>query len=79
VTANPLFPTSLYNLLDFELYVLVVNFLILCYLFYKFFLKNVSAERHESLKNQLKSLLRQVMILSILFALYTGRSSATFS
>lgn len=71
MTANPVFPTSLYNLLDFELYVLIINFYILCYLFYKFFLKNVSSGRHESLKNQFSHLLRQICALSLLFALFT--------
>jgi small-conductance mechanosensitive channel len=71
VTANPVFPTSLYNLLDFELFILIVNFYILCYLFYRFFLQNVSLERHNSLKNHFKNLIRHICVLSILFALYT--------
>jgi small-conductance mechanosensitive channel len=75
VTANPVFPMSLYNLLDFELYVLIINFYIICYLFYKFFLQNVSLERHESLKNHFQNLIRHICVLSILFALYTLAST----
>ena len=77
MSTNPLFPLSLYHLLDFELYVLIINFYIFCYLFYRFFLKNVSDERHESLKNHFKTLIRHICVLSILFALYT--LAATYS
>lgn len=72
---NPVFPQSLYNLLDFELYVLILIFYFLSYLFYKFFLQNVSVERHNSLKNHFKNLIRQICVLSILFALYTLAST----
>ena len=77
MTANPLFPTSLYSLLDFELFVLIINFYILCYFFYRFFLQNVSLDRHKSLKNHFKNLIRHMCVLSILFAIYT--LAATYS
>jgi small-conductance mechanosensitive channel len=68
---NPIFPASLYNLLDFELFIFIVIFCISAYLFYKFFLKNVSEERHESIRNHLKSLVRYVCILSFFFTLFS--------
>ena len=70
MAANPVFPTSLYSLLEFELFILIINFYILCYLFYRFFLKNVSQERHNSLKNHFQNLIRHICVLSILFTLY---------
>jgi small-conductance mechanosensitive channel len=75
LSIHPAFPLSLYDLLDFELYVLIINFYILCFFFYKFFLKNVSLERHQSLKNHFANLIRHVCVLSLLFALYTLAST----
>lgn len=69
--AKPVFPMSLYSLLDFEIYILIVCFCILNWLFYRFFLKDVSEERHESIRQQFASLIRHVTILSLLFTLYT--------
>lgn len=68
--ANPVFPSSLYNLIDFEVFVLLVNFFILTFLFYRFFLKNVTAERHESLKNHFKNIFKYLVLLTALYLIY---------
>lgn len=65
------FPHSLYNLIDFELYIFIVVFCAVNYLFYKFFLNEVSTERHESIRGHFKNLIRHICFLSLLFALYT--------
>lgn len=65
------FPQSLYNLIDFELYVLILVFCVINYLFYRLFLNNVSYERHESISRHFKSLIRHICFLSLLFATYT--------
>jgi small-conductance mechanosensitive channel len=71
VIPSAVFPNSLYNLLDFELFVFMVIFCISAYLFYKFFLKNVSEERHQSITRHIKSLIRYMCALSLLFTLYS--------
>ncbi len=70
------FPYSLYNLIDFEIYIFLIVYTIFCYLFYKILLKNVSTERHTNLKNHFKNLLVHALILSSFYflfnALYVG-------
>lgn len=64
------FPLSLYQLLDFEIYIFLLILCVVCYLFYNFFLKNVSEERHQNLKNHLKNLLGHLLTLSVMYALF---------
>ncbi len=70
------FPYSLYNLIDFEIYIFLIVFSIISYLFYKFLLKDVSVERHYNLKNHFKNLFLHLIILSLLYfvfnLIYTG-------
>lgn len=68
---SAVFPNSLYNLLDFELFVFIVIFCISAYLFYKFFLKNISIERHDSINRHFKGLVRYNCFLAVLFTLYS--------
>ncbi len=74
------FPYSLYSFIDFEIYVFLIVFTILCYLFYKFLLKNVSVERHTNLKNHFKNLAMHTFALSTFYFLfnliYTGADSS---
>ncbi len=65
-----IFPYSLYELLDFEIYILLINFCLICFLFYRFFLKTVSQERHESLRGHFKNIFNHIIILTILYALF---------
>lgn len=71
MVSNAVFPHSLYSLIDFDRYILLIIFGILCYLFYRFFLQDVSAERHESLRNHFKNLIRNAIVFSLSFILYS--------
>lgn len=70
-----LFPLSLYNILDFELFILLILFCVCNYLFYRVFLKNVSDERHESITRHFKSLIKYLCILSVLFTAFSLSSN----
>lgn len=71
MVSNAVFPHSLYSLLDFDRYLLLIIFCVLCYLFYRFFLQDVSAERHESIRNHFKNLIRNTIVFSSTFALFS--------
>lgn len=64
------FPFSLYQLIDIEIYIFLLILCAVCYLFYKFFLKNVSAQRHNNLKNHLKNLTGHLITLSVIYGLF---------
>ncbi|AZZ36837.1 mechanosensitive ion channel family protein [Bdellovibrio sp. qaytius] len=64
------FPTSLYNLLDVELYVVLGILCFGTFLFYKSFLKRASQERHQNIQNYLRVINRDFFILTFLFVTY---------
>lgn len=61
---------NLYHLLDTEPFLIISSLILISWGFYKFFLKEVSEERHKSLKSQYKNLLHHFFALSFFFALY---------
>ena len=61
---------KLYQVVDFESFLFIVFLGLLAYLFYKFLLRNVSAERHQNIQNQLGLLLKNYLVFSIFFALF---------
>lgn len=61
---------NLAQLLDWEPFTLIALLALSSWLFYRFFLKGVSAERHESLRMQLWQLLQSFIFLTVLFLLY---------
>lgn len=61
---------ALYGLVQFEPYVLLGSLMIIAWIFYKFFLKEVSEERHRSIQNHFGTLIRHFGILSFLFAFF---------
>lgn len=64
------FPASLYNLLDVELYVVLGILCVGTYLFYKSFLKRASNARHQSIQNHLKTINRHFFALTFLVVAY---------
>lgn len=73
---NTSFPQNLFTLIDFEIYVLLTTLGLACYLFYRFLLKDVSTERHQSLTRQFKNLLAHFITVSLLYLIYTFLFSA---
>ncbi|MFN7728046.1 MAG: mechanosensitive ion channel family protein [Bdellovibrio sp.] len=63
---------SLYTLLDLEPFVILSALLLLAWVFYKLFLRDVSEERHRNLRNHFTGLFRHFLILSVLFATFAG-------
>lgn len=61
---------NLYALLEIEPYILVGVLLIVTWLFYRFFLKEASEERHRSIQNHYKNITRHFIILSLLFFIF---------
>lgn len=68
--SNLAFPTSLYNLLDVELYVVVGILCFGTFLFYKSFLKRASQIRHQNIQNHLRVINRHFLGLTFLFFTY---------
>lgn len=63
---------KLYQVVDFESYLFIILLGLAAYVFYKFLLKNVSAERHQNIQNHLTNLSKYDLTLSILFAIFWG-------
>ncbi|QDK37846.1 mechanosensitive ion channel family protein [Bdellovibrio sp. NC01] len=61
---------ALYGLLELEPYILLGCLIVIAWIFYKFFLKEVSEERHKSIRNHFRVLLRHFVILSFLFVIF---------
>lgn len=61
---------ALYGLLELEPYILLGCLIATTWIFYKFFLKEANEERHRSLRNHFRTLLRHYVILSFLFLLF---------
>ncbi|AFY01713.1 mechanosensitive ion channel family protein [Bdellovibrio bacteriovorus] len=61
---------ALYGLLELEPFILLGALIAITWIFYKFFLKEASDERHRSLRNHFRTLLRHYVILAFLFLLF---------
>lgn len=61
---------ALYGLLELEPYVLLGCLILIAWIFYKFFLKEVSEERHKSIRNHFRTLMRHFVVLSFLFVVF---------
>jgi small-conductance mechanosensitive channel len=68
---------ALYNLIDWEPFVLLACLLAIAWLFYKFFLQAASPERHASIRAQFRSLARHFFILTVLFIIFMFLHSIT--
>lgn len=62
--------TKLYQIIDLETYILLALLGFIAYLFYRFFLKTVSEERHRNLKGHFKNLMNYFLVLSFFFSLF---------
>lgn len=62
---------KLYQVVEFEAFAFIIFLAAATYLFYKFLLRNVSVERHQNIKNHLKTLLKYLLIFGISFLLYS--------
>lgn len=60
----------LYTFLGLEPYFLLGLLVLSCWLFYKFFLGDLSEERHRNLQGHFRTLSRHFLILSVFFALF---------
>lgn len=61
---------KLFQIIDLETFLFVLSLVVLSFLFYKFFLKEVSEERHISIEKQHKNLLMHFFALSVLYLLF---------
>lgn len=68
---------NLYALLDFEPFIILSSLLLLAWLFYKLFLREVSEERHRNLRNHFRNLLRHYLAMSIFFLTFAGLAQLT--
>lgn len=60
----------LYQILDLETFILVTVVGLLAYLFYRFFLKDVSVERHQNINAHLKGLVRSYSFLCLFYGFF---------
>ncbi|MBC7741488.1 MAG: mechanosensitive ion channel family protein [Bdellovibrionaceae bacterium] len=60
----------LYQIIDLETFILLSMLGIVAFLFYRFFLKKVSEERHNNLKNHFKVLLKYFITMSVLYGIF---------
>ena len=68
---------TLYAFLELEPYFILAALLMLTWVFYKFFLGQVSDERHRNIRNHFKVLLQHFIVLSIFFFIFYGLHQAT--
>ncbi|MBV2169787.1 MAG: mechanosensitive ion channel family protein [Bdellovibrio sp.] len=61
---------ALYGLLELEPFILLGCLIAITWVFYKFFLREASEERHRSIRNHFRTLLRHYVVLSFLFLLF---------
>lgn len=61
---------ALYGLLELEPYILLGCLIAITWIFYKFFLREANEERHRSIRNHFRTLIRHYVILSFLFLLF---------
>lgn len=64
------FPSTLYNLLDIELYVVLGILCFVTFLFYKSFLKRASQVRHQNIQKHLKTINRHFFLMTFVFLIY---------
>lgn len=67
----------LYQLLDFEPYFILCALLLLTWLFYQFFLRDVSDERHKNIRGHFANILRHFIFCTILFVVFIILQQAT--
>lgn len=68
---------ALYSLIDWEPFVLLGCLLAITWIFYKFFLAAVSAERHTSIRAQFAALARHFVIFTLCFIAFMSLHSMT--
>lgn len=61
---------ALYSLLHIEPFIILALMLLINWLFYRFFLQQISGERHRNLKRHFRFLFRNFITLTVLFAIY---------
>jgi len=66
---------GLKSILEFELYIVLSALIVVDWLFYKFFLKRVSEERHQNIGNHFRGIIKQFIIFSALFFIYLSFTS----
>lgn len=59
---------NLYALLDFEPFIILLSLFFLAWFFYQVFLREVSEERHRSLRAHFRNMTRHLIVFSTLFA-----------
>lgn len=69
---------KLYQVIDLEAYIFVLTLGVISFLFYKFFLKEISEERHLSIKIQQKKLTQYLAVLSIFYMIFWLALQASF-
>ncbi|MFZ4402778.1 MAG: mechanosensitive ion channel family protein [Pseudobdellovibrionaceae bacterium] len=67
----------LYSLLEIEPFVLIGALILITWIFYKAFLKEVSQERHKGLREHFRKLLKDFIILTVFFALFMALKQAS--
>ncbi len=66
-----LFQTQrLYQIIDLESFILLSVLGVIAYLFYRFFLRGASAERHSNIKNHFKRLMKYFITMSVLYGVF---------
>lgn len=61
---------ALYGFLELEPFILLGCLIAITWVFYKFFLREATEERHRSIRNHFRTLLRHYVVLSFLFILF---------
>lgn len=60
---------ALFALLELEPYVLIASLVASVWLFYRFFLRSVSEERHANIRNHYRGIIKHFVIFSVLFVI----------
>lgn len=61
---------SLYTLIDYEPFVILVSLVLMAWLFYKLFLREASEERHRNIQAHFKNIFRHTLWFSVLFIIF---------
>ncbi len=61
---------ALYALMDYEPFIILIGLVVFAWVFYKLFLRAVSAERHKNLSLHFQNLLRHSLFFSVLFVAF---------
>lgn len=69
---------SLYQLLNFEPFLLLTSLVLLAWVFYKGFLRGASDERHRIIRGHLKNIFRHYLVFALLYSLFLGSRSQFF-